>query len=637
MSYDRVAAKDTWSGVVKTALGRTAVLDGLSEDTRARVRARQVFAISRLTIPMMLANIANALALLVVMEVSEQSSWAVWTWTAIAVSFALYTCVIWYRRRHLPFPERLGRRTSRKVVANAFLLGAIWTIPGLFFLPHATGSAQSFLVALAAGMIAGGAMALYPLPAAAITYSAVIAFGSFLGFSTTGDATLIGFAIVTVAFYHIVANTITRHSDVFVSEFVGRLELDEKNALIERLLEEVQSEANDERIRSERRLAQAQKMEAIGQLTGGIAHDFNNLLAAIQGHAELIQLERKADPALTVPILRSTARGSELVRGLLSIARKQPLKSESVDVGRLIEDMAPLLARTLGGRIVIEQSVPVNLWQAFVDIGHLESAVLNLALNARDAMPNGGVLTLKCENATSESSEILKKMDIAAGEFVQLSITDNGQGMTPAVKQRATEPFFTTKKVGDGSGLGLATIEGFCGQSGGHLWIDSNEGSGTVVFLFLPRARDAAVIDDFAADASLAIPGGHGEHILVVEDDEDVRQLAVTMLEGLNYHATWTATADAAWELVQSGSRFDLILADVRLPGRLNGLDLADRLEAQHPEIRTVVYSGYPEVDDRQMKNIGYPFLRKPFSRRELALIVASALMRQAGGASASS
>ena len=328
MVYEKALRSETWARLVTSIVGGAPALKGLSEDTLARVRARQVYAISRLTIPMMMANVVNALALLVVMEVSDQNSSAVMIWTATAVTFAVYTSVAWYRRQSYAFPEKLGRNTARRVVANAALLGGIWVIPGLLFLPYATGLAQAFLVTLAAGMIAGGSMALYPLPAAAIAYSAIIAAGSFVGFSSTGDATLIGFAMVTVAFYFVVATTITRHSDVFVSEFVGRLELDQKNMLIERLLDEVQTQANDERVKSERRLAQAQKMEAIGQLTGGIAHDFNNLLAAIQGHAELIALEQRVDDTLTTPILRSTQRGSELVRGLLSIARKQPLKSE---------------------------------------------------------------------------------------------------------------------------------------------------------------------------------------------------------------------------------------------------------------------------------------------------------------------
>ncbi|MEM7686434.1 MAG: ATP-binding protein, partial [Pseudomonadota bacterium] len=540
--------------------------------------------------------------------------------------------VAWYRRQSYAFPEKLGRNTARRVVANAALLGGIWVIPGLLFLPYATGLAQAFLVTLAAGMIAGGSMALYPLPAAAIAYSAIIAAGSFVGFSSTGDATLIGFAMVTVAFYFVVATTITRHSDVFVSEFVGRLELDQKNMLIERLLDEVQTQANDERVKSERRLAQAQKMEAIGQLTGGIAHDFNNLLAAIQGHAELIALEQRVDDTLTTPILRSTQRGSELVRGLLSIARKQPLKSECLDVGDMIKTLAPLLSRTLGGRIVIKQNVPTDLWHAYADVVHLESAVLNLALNARDAMPNGGSLTLECSNASAETCEILRNIDGASGEFVCVAVADTGSGMSEDVQQRALQPFFTTKKFGDGSGLGLSTVEGFCGQSGGHLWMKSKENHGTTIYMFLPRAPGVATAVEPVADPSMALPKGNGEHVLVVEDDEEVRSLTTTMLEGLNYRTTWSPTADAALQLVQAGSDFDLALIDVRLPGRLNGFELADTLNDGFAGIRTVIYSGYPEVSDRELGQIASPFLRKPFSRRELALVVASALERPATG-----
>lgn len=491
MAYDKVLQREFWAQFAAAIFGAVPALEGLSEDTLARVRARQVYAISRLTIPMMFANIVNALALLIVMEVSGQNSLAIMVWVTVAVLFAVYTSLAWHRRRMYSFPEKLGRKTAGKVVTNAVLLGTIWVIPGLFFLPQATGSAQAFIIVLAAGMIAGGSMAMYPLPAAAISYSAVITVGSFIGFSSIDDATLIGFAMVTVAFFVIVATTITRHTEVFVSEFVGRLELDQKNMLIEQLLEDVQSEANDERIVSERRLAQAQKMEAIVQLTGGIAHDFNNLLAAIQGHAELIALEQQIDEALTTPILQSTQRGSDLVRGLLSIARKQPLKSQSIDVVRMIETTAPLLYRTLGGRIVIKQRVAADLWQAYADPGYLESAILNLSRNARDAMQNGGALTLECWNATPETCSTLQRLEIDSGEYVCVAVTDTGCGMSVDVRQRATMPFFTTKKVGDGSGLGLSTVEGFCGQSGGHLWIDSKVNVGTTIYMFLPRAHVA--------------------------------------------------------------------------------------------------------------------------------------------------
>ena len=614
------------AGFLKSIIGGASGLEGLSEDTLARVRARQVYAISRLTVPMMFANVINAFALLVIMEVSGQSSPSVLIWTFVAVSFAVYTTFAWYRRKSSPFPDRLGRRTAHKVVYNAALLGGIWVIPGLVFLPNTTGSAQAFLVALAAGMIAGGAMALYPLPAAAIAYSAIVAAGSFVGFSSTGDATLIGFAMVTVAFFFIVATTITRHSEVFASEFVGRLELDQKNVLIEQLLAEVQSQASDERIKSERRLANAQKMEAIGQLTGGIAHDFNNLLAAIQGHAELIELERKVDEALTKPILRSTKRGSDLVRGLLSIARKQPLRSQSIDVNLMIDTMAPLLSRTLGGRIVICQYVPKDLWRAYADLSHLESAVLNLALNARDAMPDGGTLTLECMNSTIETSEILRKIDGASGDFVCVAVKDTGHGMSADVRRRAVQPFFTTKKVGEGSGLGLSTVEGFCGQSGGHLWIESREKLGTTIYMFLPRGLDDAKTGGGYLRDIDVIPSGNREHVLIVEDDEEVRKLTTTMLQRLNYRTTWSGSADEALRMVRDSPDFDLALVDVRLPGRLNGLELADVLKREFGHIPTVVYSGYPEMDDADQNRIEFPFLRKPFSRRELAVAVDAAL-----------
>lgn len=595
----------------------------------ARVRARQVYAISRLTIPMMLANIANALAMLIVMEASGQSSVAVQLWAASAMLFAAYTIFLWYTRRGLPFPEKLGARTTRRVVANAAVLGAIWTVPGLFFLPETTGATQAFIIALAAGMIAGGSMALYPLPAAALTYTLIIALGSFLGFSKTGDPSLVGFAVVTVAFFFIVTKTISRHSELFVSEFIGRLELDEKNLLIEKLLQEVRAQANDERVKSERRLAQAQKMEAIGQLTGGIAHDFNNLLAAIQGHAELIALENKVDDSLTGSILRSTRRGSELVRGLLSVARKQPLENRVVDVGVLIERMVPLLSRTLGGRISIEKRIAPGLWKAFADVGHLESAVLNLALNARDAMPDGGKLTLRCVNANPETCPILNELEDWSGDFVCLSVSDTGHGMSPEVKERALEPFFTTKKFGDGSGLGLSTVYGFCRQSGGHLSIASDVGEGTTVHTFFPRAIGRAELDSETDSAPDQVPTGSGERLLVVEDDEDVRSLTVTMLKGLGYRVAAIETADAALDMMRSDSAFDLVLADVRLPGKLNGLQLAERLAKEHPQIHTVIYSGYPEVDSRRHDNIEFPFLRKPFSRRELASVIAAELTRR--------
>ena len=270
--------------------------------------------------------------------------------------------------------------------------------------------------------------------------------------------------------------------------------------------------------------------------------------------------------------------------------------------------------------------MPADLWRAYADLVHLESAVLNLALNARDAMPNGGSLTLECANANSNASDILRKIDGASGEFVCVAVRDTGHGMSEDVRQRALQPFFTTKKFGDGSGLGLSTVEGFCGQSGGHLWIESQEAVGTTIYMFLPRARVVSDVEEPNSDAVDTISFGNHEHILVVEDDEEVRNLTTTLLQGLNYRTTWARTADEAFELVQVQPEFDLALVDVRLPGVLHGLEFAEILRRDFGHLPTVVYSGYPEIENGRSDYFGFPFLRKPFSRFELAHAVSSAL-----------
>ena len=381
--------------------------------------------------------------------------------------------------------------TCHKVVRNAALFGALWAMPGVYVLPAVSGTAQAFVAALLTGMIGGGALALHPIPAAAIVFLVTVTAGGLIGLARTGDPTLIGFILIALAFFFVVSRNILRHSEVFVSEFVGKLELEEKNRLVAQLLDKTRPAASEEKDRSERRLAQAQKMEAIGQLTGGVAHDFNNLLAAIQGHAELIALEGKADPSLVAPILSATERGSDLVRRLLSVARKQALKPESVDIGQLVAGMTPLLRRTLEASIRIETHVEPTVWSARADPGQLESAILNLVLNARDAMPRGGRLVIDCRNARAATNGPLRRQGARAGEFVQIAVRDKGRGMTAEVRERALEPFFTTKKFGEGSGLGLSTVFGFVRQSGGYLEIESEPGAGTTVRLFLPRSDGA--------------------------------------------------------------------------------------------------------------------------------------------------
>jgi signal transduction histidine kinase len=396
----------------------------------------------------------------------------------------------------------MRQETCNKLVRNAALFGLLWAVPGVHLLPATGGMAQAFVAALLTGMICGGALALHPIPAAAIVFMVPVTAGGLLGVARTGEPALIGFVLIALSFFFVVARNILRHSEVFVSEFVGKLELEEKNRLVAQLLDETRpgtkpgaaSATDDEKLGAERRLTESQKAEAIGQLTGGVAHDFNNLLAAIRGHAELVQMEGKADPGLVAPIIGATERGSELVRRLLSVARKQSLKPEAVNIGRLVCGMTPMLQRTLGAGIQIETRIEGGMWHATADPGELERAILNLALNAGDAMPEGGQLLLECGNAAAATDETLRRLGVGAGEFVQIAVRDTGRGMTPEVREHALEPFFTTKRRGEGSGLGLPTASGFIDQSGGHMAIESEPGSGTTVRLYLPRCAALPIV-----------------------------------------------------------------------------------------------------------------------------------------------
>jgi signal transduction histidine kinase len=462
----------------------------LSEEMRARVRAQQVLAVTRMTPSLMIANIVNACALIIVLCTSRQFSPPTAIWAVVVVMLALWT--LWRARRRAGAPPATMRaQTCHRLVCSAALFGAFWAVPGVYVLPVVDGTAQVFTAAMLTGMIGGGALALHPIPAAAIAFLVIVTAGGLLGLARTGDPALIGFILITLAFFFVVSRNILRHSEVFVSEFIAKMELEEKNRLVAQLLDQSRLAAGDEKLRAERQQAQTQKMEAVGHLAGGIAHDFNNLLATIQGNAELIALEGKADPSLVAPITAATARGSDLVRRLLSVARKQPLKPEAFDVAQLVAGMAPLLRRTLGPKISVETHVEPRIWRARADPGQLQGAILNLVLNASEAMPRGGRLVIDCANSRAGTDGALRRLGIRSGEFVQLAVRDKGRGMTAEVRERALEPFFTTKKFGESSGLGLSTVFGFVRQSGGHLAIETEPGAGTVVRLFLPRATQA--------------------------------------------------------------------------------------------------------------------------------------------------
>jgi PAS domain S-box-containing protein len=370
---------------------------------------------------------------------------------------------------------------------------------------------------------------------------------------------------------------------------------------------------------AEERLAQAQRMEAVGQLTGGVAHDFNNLLAVIQGNAELIAEEIEGLDRLTAPILRASQRGAELTQRLLAFSRRQPLRPQTIDISELVAGMLDLLARTLEETIEIKTAMAPDLWVASADPGQVENALLNLAINARDAMRNGGKLTIECANVRLGATYVARNPEALAGDYVVLAVSDTGTGMSPEVQAHAFEPFFTTKEVGQGSGLGLSMVYGFAKQSGGHVNIYSEVGRGTTVKLYLPRA--AGALKAAAAGASDETPRGRGEMVLVIEDDEEVRALAVRMLEDLGYRVVDVPQTAAALEVLAGGEQVDLVLSDVVLPGGTSGPEFAEQVRTRYPELKFVFMSGYPaEAAKRNgFLGSGNVLLNKPFRKQQLA------------------
>ncbi|MBT7636354.1 MAG: PAS domain S-box protein [Rhodospirillaceae bacterium] len=378
-----------------------------------------------------------------------------------------------------------------------------------------------------------------------------------------------------------------------------------------------------ERLRLEEQLRQAQKMEAVGQLTGGVAHDFNNLLAVIMGNMELLleqaEPEGKASQ-FAMRALAATQRGADLTHRLLAFSRRQPLQPIAVDVNELIGGMHDLLVRTLGEDIGIELVGGAGLWRCEVDPGQLENTVLNLSINARDAMPGGGLLTIETSNVRLDENYASSQEDVAPGQYVLLSISDTGTGMEKDVIEQAFDPFFTTKEVGKGSGLGLSMIYGFVKQSGGHARIYSESGEGTTMKIYLPRATVLADAEMDGVVQSGADPAARGETIVVVEDDADVRAVTVGCLLELGYNVVEAATAVEGLAQLERNKGANLLIADIVLPGGMGGRDLAEKACALQPDLQVLYISGYAEnaLSHHGRLDDGVQLLVKPFRLADL-------------------
>ena len=381
----------------------------------------------------------------------------------------------------------------------------------------------------------------------------------------------------------------------------------------------------EERGRIEDVLRQSQKMEAVGQLTGGLAHDFNNLLTGITGSLELMQTRiaqgRVKDVDRYVNAAQGAAkRAAALTNRLLAFSRRQTLDPKPTDVNRLVADMEELVRRTVGPEIAVERVAGGGLWATLVDRSQLENALLNLCINARDAMPGGGRLVIETGNAWLDVRGA-RDRELPPGQYVTLSISDNGSGMPAEVAARAFDPFFTTKPIGVGTGLGLSMVYGFARQSSGQVRIYSEVGHGTAVSVYLPRHLGEADTVDGPAGATVAVRAGHGETVLVVDDEPTVRMLVAEVLEDLGYAAIEAADGAAGQLVLQSDARIDLLVTDVGLPGGMNGRQVAEAARQVRPGLKVLFITGYAEnaVLSHGHLDAGMYILTKPFTVEALA------------------
>jgi PAS domain S-box-containing protein len=382
---------------------------------------------------------------------------------------------------------------------------------------------------------------------------------------------------------------------------------------------------------AEAQLVQAQKMEVVGQLTGGVAHDFNNLLTAVLGNLELLERRtREPTSARYVQAARRSAeRGAKLTEQLLAFSRKQHLQPRAIDANRIVAGMGELLGRTMGGTIQVRTALDPQLWPALLDPTQIELMILNLAINARDAMPLGGTLTIATANVAAGMPGV--PAEISQHDSVILSVSDTGVGMSADVLARAFEPFFTTKDVGKGSGLGLSQVYGLMKQSGGAVRIDSRPGHGTTVWLYLLRAAEAAADERGAPHAAAARAGGR---ILVVDDDADVRDITVQLLREGGYAVAEAHSGLAALAALERGETYDLVVVDIAMAG-LNGIETVRQWRERRPGLRVLFITGYADTSMFDAQTGADPVLKKPFSRDALTAAVQDGLRRSSAAPSA--
>ncbi|WP_308918064.1 ATP-binding protein [Jannaschia sp. LMIT008] len=597
---------------------------GAIDVPEGEIVALRVGAIVRLTPMMMGANIANVTATLLALWWTYRIDATTVVWAGVVCGYAAFMLWTWFARRNKPFPRSLSPRTERRVVVFAVILGLIWAYPGLGIMPDSPPLAQAFLIALCAGMTAGGSLALHPVPIAALLYAAIVVAAHMVGFALTGHVVFWAFAIVAAMFFGVVVWSTLRHEQIFLSEFLSRQRLDRHAARVEQMLDDARRDAVHDKAESEARLAQVQRLDSVGRLTAGIAHDFNNLLAAIMGNIELARLDPdRSDLAVYLDeSLKATRRGAHLTEQLLSFGCKAALRPEPTDLATVGAELLGLVERTFPANVSIDADLGDGRFFVNVDPTQLQTALLNLLLNARDALRDGGTIGIVARTVEIEPGDPSAGGEdpLKPGAYVEILVRDDGSGIPPDALEHVFDPFFTTKEIGEGSGLGLAMVYGFVRQSGGDVTIESEPAGGTRVRLFLPAAT--APGDDVASSEPDPVSeDGDAACILLVEDDADVRRVVDAQLRHLGYRTLVATDGTAALELLRGRADVDLLLTDLAMPGPVQGDALISLALAEGHVGKALCMSGRPDIADAAAypRIAGVPIVRKPVDMAQLA------------------